>query len=121
MYKPYIYFVIIIIIGILSIFMLKFVKDSVIAFTIYWSILTSFKIQISLNKESEHLFYLECYKCSGRDHCFKQFWCENSFRQLPLDQTHDKNLSKFYMKNAIAEKRQCVTYSRLADVHALLC
>ena len=51
MYKPYIYFVIIIIIGILSIFMLKFVKDSVIAFTIYCSILTSFKIQISLSQE----------------------------------------------------------------------
>ena len=49
MLKPYIYFVIII--GFLSIFQLKFVKDSVIAFTIYCSILTSFKIQISLSQE----------------------------------------------------------------------
>ena len=50
MLKPYIYFVISII-GILSIFQLKFVKDSVIASTIYCSILTSFKIQISLSNE----------------------------------------------------------------------
>jgi len=49
MLKPYIYFVIII--GILSILQLKFVKDSVIASTIYCPILTSFKIQISLSKE----------------------------------------------------------------------
>ena len=49
MLKPYIYFVIII--GILSVFQLKFVKDSVIASTICCSILTSFKIQISLSNE----------------------------------------------------------------------
>ena len=40
MLKPYIYFVIII--GISSIFQLKFVEDSVIASKIYCSILTSF-------------------------------------------------------------------------------
>ena len=49
MLKPYIYFVIII--GILSIFQLKLVKDSVIVSTIYCSILTSFKTQISLSNE----------------------------------------------------------------------
>ena len=49
MLKPYIYFVIII--DILSIFQLKFVEDSVIVSTIYCSILTSFKIQISLSNE----------------------------------------------------------------------
>ena len=54
MLKPYIYFVIII--GILSILQLKFVEDSVIASTIYCSILTSCKIQISLSKE--HLGFL---------------------------------------------------------------
>ena len=50
MLKPYIYFVIII--DILSIFQLKFVEDSVIVSTIYCSILTSFKIQISLSNEN---------------------------------------------------------------------
>ena len=50
MLKPYIYFVIII--DILSIFQLKFVEDSVIASTIYCSILTSFKIQKSLSNEN---------------------------------------------------------------------
>ena len=127
MLKPYIYFVITI--GILSIFQLKFVKDSVIASTICCSILTSFKIQISLSNEHLGLlpFVFQSFITFGVLHVFwtrslrKQFWCENFFRQFLLDQTQDKNLSKFYMKNAIAEKRQCVTYSRLADAHALLC
>ena len=72
MLKPYIYFVIII--GISSIFQLKFVEDSVIASTIYCSILTSFKIQISLSNENLDLLPL----------IFQSFMTFGSTMRIPL-------------------------------------
>ena len=72
MLKPYIYFVIII--GISSIFQLKFVEDSVIASKIYCSILTSFKIQISLSNENLGLLHL----------IFQSFMTFDSTMRIPL-------------------------------------
>ena len=72
MLKPYIYFVIII--GISSIFQLKFVEDSVIASKIYCSILTSFKIQISLSNENLGLLPL----------IFQSFMTFDSTMRIPL-------------------------------------